>query len=51
VTYTTLYNVLNFPAGCVPVTKATAVDELNMKNYPNVTGTQKFIKKVGSGTE
>lgn len=48
VTYTTLYNVLNFPAGCVPVTKATAVDEQNMKNYPNVTGTQKFIKKYFS---
>lgn len=46
VTYTTLYNVLNFPAGCVPVTKVTAQDETNMANYPSKTGTEKFIKKV-----
>ncbi|XP_053373624.1 vitamin D3 hydroxylase-associated protein-like isoform X1 [Mercenaria mercenaria] len=48
VTYTTLYNVLNYPAGCVPVTKVTAVDQKNMENYPNKTGTEKFIRKYFS---
>ncbi|XP_052784413.1 fatty-acid amide hydrolase 1-like isoform X2 [Mya arenaria] len=48
VTYTTLYNVINYPAGCVPVTKVTAIDQKNMANYPSNTQTQKFIKKYYS---
>lgn len=32
-TYTHLYNVLNFPAGVVPVTTVTEADEEDLKNY------------------
>lgn len=32
-TYTHLYNVLNFPAGVVPVTTVTQADEEALKNY------------------
>ena len=46
VTYTTLYNVLNYPAGSVPVTKVTAIDETKMKDYPTKRAYEKFIKKV-----
>ncbi|XP_043941847.1 fatty-acid amide hydrolase 1 isoform X2 [Protopterus annectens] len=31
--YTTLFNVLDFPAGIVPVTKVTQEDEEELKNY------------------
>ncbi|XP_034634293.1 vitamin D3 hydroxylase-associated protein-like [Trachemys scripta elegans] len=31
--YTNLYNVLNFPAGVVPVTTVTEADEEELKNY------------------
>ncbi|XP_065265678.1 vitamin D3 hydroxylase-associated protein-like [Emys orbicularis] len=31
--YTNLYNVLNFPAGVVPVTAVTEADEEELKNY------------------
>ncbi|KAL4222491.1 hypothetical protein ACF0H5_018530 [Mactra antiquata] len=48
VTYTALYNALNFPAGVVPVTKVTSEDEANMSSYPSRTGTEKFIKKYFS---
>ncbi|KAL4222894.1 hypothetical protein ACF0H5_018934 [Mactra antiquata] len=48
VTYTTLYNVLNFPAGCVPVTKVTAVDQIAMQDYPSNMAVEKFIKKYFS---
>lgn len=48
VTYTTLYNLLNFPSGCVPVTKVTAVDQKKMQDYPSKTGTEKLIKKYFS---
>ena len=46
VTYTTLYNLLNYPAGSIPVTKVTAVDEKKMENYPTKRAHEKFIKKV-----
>lgn len=32
-TYTHLYNVLNFPAGVVPVTTVTQTDEEELKHY------------------
>ena len=44
--YTTLYNVLNYPAGSIPVTKVTAIDETKMKDYPTKRAYEKFIKKV-----
>ncbi|XP_052246735.1 fatty-acid amide hydrolase 1-like isoform X4 [Dreissena polymorpha] len=47
-TYTTLYNVLNYPAGCVPVTRVTAIDEKEMENYPSTTLTEKFVRKYYS---
>lgn len=46
--YTTLYNVLNYPAGSIPVTKVTAVDETKMKDYPTKRISEKFIKKYFS---
>jgi len=48
VTYTTLYNLLNYPSGCVPVTRVTAIDENNMRDYPESNLTLKMVKKVGS---
>lgn len=48
VTYTSLYNVLNYPAGSVPVTKVTAIDETKMKDYPTKRAYEKFIKKYYS---
>lgn len=46
VAYTALYNLLNYPAGCVPVTTVTADDEAAMQDYPTNTQTLKYIKKV-----
>ena len=46
VTYTTLYNLLNYPSGCVPVTRVTAIDENNMRDYPETNLTLKMVKKV-----
>jgi len=34
VAYTAAYNVVNFPAGTVPVTRVTSEDEIAMKDYP-----------------
>lgn len=36
--YTALYNVLNFPAGVVPVTEVTAEDEDQLKHYRGYFG-------------
>ena len=41
-----LYNVLNYPAGSIPVTKVTADDVINMKDYPSKTRIEKNIHKV-----
>ncbi|KAL3831810.1 hypothetical protein ACJMK2_023513 [Sinanodonta woodiana] len=48
VTYTTLYNLLDYPAGTVPVTKVTKEDEAEMKDYPTRTRYERFIKKYFS---
>lgn len=45
-TYTVFYNVINYPAGSVPVTKVTAEDEAKMADYPAKTRFQKEMKKV-----
>jgi len=42
-----LYNVVNYPAGSMPVTKVTNNDVDNMSSYPKVTWMQKAIHKVG----
>lgn len=47
-TYTTLYNLINYPAGSLPVTKVTAVDETKMKDYPTKRTSEQFIKKYFS---
>lgn len=33
ISYTMIYNLLNFPAGVVPVSRVTAADEENLKLY------------------
>ena len=45
-TYTILYNVLNFPAGSVPVTKVTSEDEAKMADFPCTEIWDRTIKKV-----
>lgn len=44
--YTSLYNVLDFPAGSVPVSVVTAQDEENMKNYIIKDPWHRIIKNV-----
>ncbi|KAG7326171.1 hypothetical protein KOW79_009572 [Hemibagrus wyckioides] len=50
--YTALYNVLNFPVGVVPVTEVTAEDEAQLKHY---TGNYRdvwdktFVKAIRGG--
>ena len=41
-----LYNVVNYPAGSLPVTRVTVDDVSNMKDYPNQTFRDKLIKQV-----
>lgn len=50
-TYSMLYNVLNYPAGSMPVTKVTADDVINMKDYPTKTQTEKIIQQITHGSE
>ena len=44
--YSTMYNLLNYPAGVVPVTKVTEQDIQEMADYPQKTKFEKNIKKV-----
>lgn len=46
--YTNLYNVLNFPAGVVPVTTVTQADEEELKQYEGHYGDpwDKRLKEV-----
>ena len=46
-----IYNVLNFPAGSLPVTKVTADDVIKMADYPTHDHTHRMIKKGMDGTE
>ncbi|KAM9482519.1 vitamin D3 hydroxylase-associated protein-like isoform 1-T2 [Clarias gariepinus] len=51
-TYTSLYNMLNFPVGVVPVTKVTAEDEDQLKDFRGNFGDlwdKKFVKAVRGG--
>lgn len=45
-TYTPLYNLLNYPAGSVPITTVSKADLDEMKKYPTETYFQKGIKQV-----
>ena len=45
------FNVVNFPAGSLPVTKVTKDDVLKMANYPTHDRTHRMIKKGMEGTE
>uniref|UniRef100_K1PAM0 fatty acid amide hydrolase n=1 Tax=Magallana gigas TaxID=29159 RepID=K1PAM0_MAGGI len=47
--YSTMYNLLNYPAGVLPVTKVTEQDIKDMANYPNKTKFEKNIKKMMLG--
>ncbi|GAA6086239.1 vitamin D3 hydroxylase-associated protein-like [Tachysurus ichikawai] len=50
--YTALYNVLNFPVGVVPVTQVTAEDEDQMKHYTGNYGDicdKTFVKAIRDG--
>ncbi|XP_046552489.1 vitamin D3 hydroxylase-associated protein-like isoform X1 [Haliotis rubra] len=52
VTYTTLYNVLNFPAGSLPVTKVTEDDQKKLEEvYPTNTIHEKMTKKMSRGSD
>nr|XP_006813548.1 PREDICTED: fatty-acid amide hydrolase 1-like [Saccoglossus kowalevskii] len=44
--YSSLFNMLDFPAGCVPVTTVTEADEEDMKTYPTNDIFDWLIKKV-----
>ena len=46
ITYTNLYNVLDFPAGTMPVRKVTQSDIDSMKDYKIHGLWEKQIKKV-----
>ncbi|MCJ8729208.1 hypothetical protein PDJAM_G00103420 [Pangasius djambal] len=50
--YTALYNVLNFPVGVVPVTEVTAEDEDQLKHYTGNFGDswdKLFVKAIRGG--
>ncbi|XP_051802957.1 vitamin D3 hydroxylase-associated protein-like isoform X4 [Acanthochromis polyacanthus] len=52
-TYTMLYNLLNFPAGVVPVTTVTKEDEEELKHYEGIYQDvyDKFFKEAVTGAE
>ncbi|KAK3588105.1 hypothetical protein CHS0354_012163 [Potamilus streckersoni] len=49
-TYSMLYNVLNYPAGSLPLTKVTSEDVQQLENYPNRRYFEKNIKKASEGS-
>lgn len=54
VTYTSLYNVVNFPAGVLPITKVTKSDvtkTMDPSFYEAKTGIEKIIQADSEGTE
>ncbi|XP_060081151.1 fatty-acid amide hydrolase 1-like [Ylistrum balloti] len=51
VSYTVFFNLLNYPAGSMPITKVTAEDEANLAVYPTKTGYEKEIKKDSVGSK
>lgn len=51
VTYTVMYNLLNYPAGSLPVTTVTSEDTEKLKDYPSKRVYEKFIKQFCLGSE
>ncbi|RUS89418.1 hypothetical protein EGW08_002791 [Elysia chlorotica] len=54
VTYTSLYNVVNFPAGTLPVTRVIKSDvtkTMDSSFYDAKTGVEKIIREDSEGTE
>ena len=49
--FTAFYNVLDFPAGVVPVTKVTKNDIDDSKNFPTPRGPEKVAKEVCQSVE
>ena len=49
-TYTSLYNLLNYPAGVVKVTEVTQQDLDDFKLYPSNTWTEKYIREFSEGS-
>ena len=45
-TYTNLYNVLEYPVGTLKVTNVTQQDVDNFKDYPSNTWMEKYMKEV-----
>lgn len=48
--YAMLYNILNYPAGSLPVTRVIQADIDNLKDYPHKTWTQKVVIEVTKGS-
>ena len=46
-----IYNLLDFPAGSLPVTKVTADDVIKMADYPTHDHAHRMIKRGQKGTE
>uniref|UniRef100_A0A1A7WT04 Fatty-acid amide hydrolase 1 n=3 Tax=Iconisemion striatum TaxID=60296 RepID=A0A1A7WT04_9TELE len=53
ISYTALYNLLNFPAGVVPVSTVTADDEEELKHFKGIFQDRmdKLLKKAVTGAE
>ncbi|XP_060079740.1 vitamin D3 hydroxylase-associated protein-like [Ylistrum balloti] len=45
------YNLVNYPAGCLPVTSVSTADIDDLKTYPQNTMFEKTMKKVSEGSE
>ncbi|XP_060570943.1 vitamin D3 hydroxylase-associated protein-like isoform X2 [Ruditapes philippinarum] len=48
--YCWLYNVVNYPAGVLPVTRVTSDDVTNLDKYPSTTTMEKLVKKYSLGS-
>ena len=47
--YTSVYNLLDFPAGVVPVTRVTQQDDDDLSGYPEDDMWTRDVKKVAKG--
>ena len=48
--YTMLFNLLDYPAGIVPVTKVTTLDELALRDHPQNNYWDSLVAKLSVGT-
>ncbi|XP_064649752.1 fatty-acid amide hydrolase 1-like [Lineus longissimus] len=51
VNYTALYNILDFTAGSLPVTRVTAEDDDKLNDYPCRDAIHKLVKKLSANSE